>query len=398
MPSSSRRTFLLTTASVGIGSLAGCFSQSCSPGRSQHNSDISLSDDVQWPTQYHDAANTSYNPSANGPTGDVQLAWRYTTCNPTEVSAAISNGDAYFENQIINAQTGESTDEWGDTNSTPTLANGTAYVHSSDLEARDPTTGEIQWAYSIANTSNTTSSTVHDGTVYVVENSLFAVNSETGEERWTFGRPLDLQTPPAVRNQTVFLTTPDWTLYAVDTETGEERWNIQPDGGNGLAPPPAVANDLVYIIAEWETGTIQAVDPSDGSVAWTATTGMQIANKPAVTEASVFAVGNNDEGGAIVALNAETGERQWARTLGNESLVTVTASNETVYTGPEFANEDIPVYALDHVTGEDRWQFEVRSRDFGDYSESTLTGITVVDDYVFAVTSGGEVHAIMGQS
>jgi len=187
-------------------------------------------------------------------------------------------------------------------------------------------------------------------------------------------------------------------LYAVDTETGEERWNIQPEGGNGLAPPPAVANDLVYIIAEWETGTIQAVNPSDGSVAWTATTGMQIANKPAVTEASVFAVGNNDEGGAIVALNAETGERQWARTLGDESLVTVTASNETVYAGPEFANEDIPVYALDHVTGENRWQFEVRSRDFGDYSESTLTGITVVDDYVFAVTSGGEVHAIMGQS
>jgi len=392
MPSRSRQRFLATTATVSAGALTGCFSRSCSRRRTKHNTDISLPADARWPTQYYDAANTSYNPTADGPTGDVRLAWRYTTCRPSDVSVAVSDGSAYFGNLVISARTGKAANQWDDDDeSTPIVVDGTAYIHSDDLEARDATTGKIEWTYPLAS-SNRPSPTVSDGTVYVAGNNLHAVHSETGEHRWTAETPT-LGAPPAVGDGVVYSTDQNRTVHAVDTEAGEKRWSASATRPDGPAVPVA-ANGRVYFVASWETGQIQALDPADGSVVWTQTTEIQVSAPPAVTEERVFVVGENDEGGAVIALDAKTGQPQWEETRGSSRLVTVAASSETVYAGPQFAMDEPTIYALDQTTGESRWHFETRRRDFGDYDEATINGIVAADGHVFAATSGGEVHAI----
>jgi len=406
MPSSSRRTFLLATAAVGAGSLAGCSSRSCSPRRTQHNSDVSLSGDARWPTQYYDAANTSYNPSADDPTEGVQVAWRYTLCGPSDGNTIVTPETAYLENHVIDTQTGESAGEW-ESDSTPSISDGVVYfpvngpdMDTPQLRAQDSTTGETLWTADLAEGVRLLSPTIEGETVYTAAGDLYAMNRETGEERWRFEMPSETEATglPAVREETAYVPGDDYTLYAVDTETGDEKWQVTPIQKDGPGPIPSVANGLVYIAAtEDQMGEIRAINPTDGSIAWRHEIDSWLFPPVAVTEQRVFAVGGGDRG-LVTAVDAETGEGQWQQSFEDvPRLVTVAVGSENVYAGSMWANDDAPVYALDQATGEQQWQFETRPRDFGDYTERTVSAIAAVGEYVF-VTTSGEVYALVGQS
>jgi len=408
MPSSSRRTFLLATAAVGAGSLAGCFSRSCSPRRTQHNSDVSLSGDVRWPTQYYDAANTSYNPSADGPTAGVQVSWRYTLCGPSEASTIVSTETTHLEHHVIDTQTGENADEWTFSRSTPTINDGMTYspvggadVDGPQLQARDATSGEVRWMTGLPRYGYPSSPTVANETVYTAAGDLFAMDRETGEERWRFEIPseVDAVGPPAVREQTVYVADDDRTVYAVEAETGDERWRITPTQEGGPSPIPSVANGLVYIVINSdENSELKAVIPADGSVVWRHETKLSLYSPVAITERSVFVVGSDYEQGFVMALDPETGEQQWQEGVDNSRyLGTVAVGGENVYAGAINEVDTAPVYALDQATGEQQWQFETRPRDFGDYTRRTVSAIAAVGEYVF-VTTSGEVYALVGQS
>ena len=401
MPSSSRRKFLLTTAAVGAGSLAGCSSGSCSPRRTQYNSDLSLSGDARWPTQYYDAANTSYNPAADGPTEGVQVAWRYTLCLPSDASTIVSTETTHLENHVIDTQTGETTGEWTFSRSTPTVSEGVTYspVDGPQLQARDATTGEVLWMTDLPRNGDPFSPTVANETVYTAADDLCAMDRETGERQWQFEMPseADAVGPPAAREQTVYVADDDRALYAVDTGTGDEQWRVTPMKTGGPNLIPSVANDFVYIVGDNEIGEIQALNPVDGSVAWRHEIGSPAYSPIAVTEDSVFAVSGREQG-AVAALDAETGERQWQQAFDSVSyLATVAAGSENVYVGAIRTIDEAPVYALDQATGEQQWQFETRPRDFGDYRRRTVNAIAAVGEYVF-VTTSGEVYALVEQS
>lgn len=395
MPSSSRRKFLVATAVTGISGIAGCSrfrQQSCSPQRTQHETDIDLSEEAQWPTQYYDATNTSYNPSARDPTEGVQVAWRYTLCGPSDDGTIVTPETSYLQNQVIDTQTGESAGEW-ETDSTPSISDGAAYypVNNSDMDnpqlrARDSTTGETLWAADLPWGVSLPSPTIEGETVYIAAGDLYAMNRETGEERWRFEMPSETEATglPAVREETAYIPGDDYTLYAVDTETGDEKWQVTPIQKGGPGPIPSVANGLVYIaVTEDQMGEMRALNPTDGSIAWRHEIESWLFPPVAVTEQSVFAVGGGDRG-LVTAVDAETGERQWQQSFEDVlRLVTVAVGSENVYAGSMWAGDGAPVYALDQATGEQRWQFNTRPRDFGDYTEMIVNGIAAVDEYQY---------------
>ncbi|WP_343218064.1 PQQ-binding-like beta-propeller repeat protein (plasmid) [Haloplanus ruber] len=407
MPSSSRRKFLVATAVTGISGIAGCSRfQSCSPQRTQHETDIDLSEEAQWPAQYYDAANTCYNPSARDPTEGVQVAWRYTLCGPSDDGTIVTPETSYLQNQVIDTQTGESAGEW-ESDSTPSISDGAAYypVNDSDMDnpqlrARDSTTGETLWTADLPRGVSLPSPTIEGETVYIAADDLYAMNRETGEERWRFETPSETELTgiPAVREGTAYIFGEDYTLYAVDTETGDEQWQGTPVQSKGSSPIPSVANGLVYIApSEDKMGEVRALNPTDGSIAWRHEIDSWVFSPLAVTEQSVFAVCGGDRG-LVTAIDAETGERQWQQSFEDvPRLVTVAVGSENVYAGSMWASDDAPVYALDQATGEQRWQFNTRPRDFGDYRQMIVNGIAAVDEYVF-VTTSGEVYALQEQS
>lgn len=380
MPSHSRRTFLLATVATGLSGIAGCSrSQSCSPQRTQHETDISLSGDAQWPTQYYDSENTNYNPSARGPTEGVEVAWRYTICRPSEASTIVTPESTYLTNSVIDTQTGETAGEWPLSRAALTISNGIVYILVEDpevdgtqLQAREASTGNVVWTTGVLNSVTQASPTVADGTVYTASGDLCAMDRETGENQWRFetAPEADAMGPPAVRGQTVYIADPKPTVYAVDTETGEERWTISTGQAYDITIP-SVANDLVYFTSSGEGGRdeireIRAVNPTDGSSVWLHEVDSVADVSIAVTDDTVFAVGGNSDGGLITALDAATGERRWQTMLENsEYLGTVAVGGENVYTGAIQEFETAPVYAFDQATGEQQWQFETRPRDFG---------------------------------
>mgnify|MGYP002276954207 CR=1 FL=1 len=397
MPSSSRRRFLSTTAAMGLASFAGC-SQSCSPRRTQYTTDLSLKGG-QWPSRYYDATNANYNSGGSGPVGGVQVAWRYTTCGPSNASTTVQDGLAYFERHTLDAQTGESTTTWEtDAELTPTVVDGTVYARTPNLEARDATTGEVRWTYEIGNAPSPTAPAVSNGTAYAAGGSLYAVDSETGERRWAFQPPTTLATMPAVSEQTVYVASESRMLYAVDTETGDTRWETGHEQTGGPRIEATVANGLVYFVANSDTGTVRAYEPTDGSIAWEQTTGVSTGACLAVTESTIFLAGRRSDNGIVLALDAANGDPKWLSELTeSNALATVSVGRENVYTGSSVGGDEASVYALGRESGELRWEFATRSRDFGDYSEAKITGVAIVDEYVF-VTTSGEVYALVEQS
>lgn len=104
----------------------------------------------------------------------------------------------------------------------------------------------------------------------------------------------------------------------------------------------------------YNTGFARDVSPigSEPSVAWTADTDGPVWSSPIVADGSLY-VGSAD--GAVYALDAETGDREWSFSTDHrvEGTPAYTSNQEgaTVYVG----SYDEHVYAIDAETGDPRW-------------------------------------------
>jgi outer membrane protein assembly factor BamB len=141
------------------------------------------------------------------------------------------------------------------------VANGTVYVAGDDTAtyAFDAATGAEQWATTTGNSSGS-GPAVANGTVYVANESggLTALAAADGTVGWrgaiTATEPfVPADASPAVANGTVYAPASQ-TLAAFDATSGQRLFRFATDG---IVQPPAVANDSVYLTTS--SGTAYAL-------------------------------------------------------------------------------------------------------------------------------------------
>ena len=105
--------------------------------------------------------------------------------------------------------------------------------------------------------------------------ALFALEAASGAERWRYDTGGFVIGNPATAEGRVFVAT-NHALIGLDAATGQEVWRVE-DVESGLltAPPPAIADGVVYVfagggdvIADTESGVVVAVEAVSGSERW----------------------------------------------------------------------------------------------------------------------------------
>lgn len=154
---------------------------------------------------------------------------------------------------------------------------------------------------------------VADGTGYVVgRTSITAFDAESGSEEWVYEVGLtDGGSAPTVVGDTIFATPGDGYAYALSTD-GDFLWSEQLTAGNGtsrLTPRP-VGETVV--------------------------------------------VGDQRQ---VAGLAADSGEREWSRTVPGNGITGIVTDGERVYVSSFTSSADDPtVLALDGASGETVWR------------------------------------------
>ena len=136
----------------------------------------------------------------------------------------------------------------------------------------------------------------------------------------------------------------DGKLYAVNPDNGSVKWSA-PTGIIGYQSPSIGLDGTVYAASD-ET-TLCAFNPDDGSVKWKRKVAAFTATGPSIgSDGTVYVVG-----GILYALNPETGTPNWTFTAdGNTYRSPAIGDDGTIYLGAGYN-----VYALNSSTHTPKW-------------------------------------------
>ncbi|MDG5758055.1 PQQ-binding-like beta-propeller repeat protein [Natronococcus sp. A-GB1] len=158
------------------------------------------------------------------------------------------------------------------------VVDGVVYASSPDgIVALDAADGSTIWEYTDADANRPS---VVDDTVYVVDDELYALDAADGDVRWqTEIEPEDSTGTQTIAYGSAFVVA-DGTLYALDTDDGSVRWEL-----------------------ESITAETQGSDDEEAEFEFRSTT--------AAANGVVYALAADDDGGARLALDPETGDEVW---------------------------------------------------------------------------------------
>ena len=139
----------------------------------------------QWSMFHHDSAHTGYSTST-GPLTN-QTLWKFKTGNSVEYSS-------------------------------PSIANGVAYVGSQDrtFYALDAATGDKIWSYETGDAIDSYAA-VASGVVYIgsEDDYVYALDTKTGDKIWTYKTGADVESFTSVANGIVYIGSNDYYIYAI---------------------------------------------------------------------------------------------------------------------------------------------------------------------------------------
>lgn len=252
---------------------------------------------------------------------------------------------------------------------------------------------------------------VANGVAYVgsTDGHLYAVDMASGAQRWTDSTNARITSSPAVDDGGVFFTSYDGHLYRVDAATGKVQWKFATTGerrfagkhlhgyipiGETMPDPfdvylssPAVWHGTVYFGSG--DGHVYAVDARSGQRKWAFRTGNVVHASPAVVDGTVF-VGSWDT--YFYALDAASGRVKWRFKTGEDSVISnqtgiqssAAVANGVVY----FGCRDSKFYALDARTGQQKWSFDNKG-------SWVVSSPAIRDGVVYFVTSDSRLlHAL----
>ncbi|WP_242146026.1 PQQ-binding-like beta-propeller repeat protein [Sphingomonas sp. BAUL-RG-20F-R05-02] len=254
--------------------------------------------------------------------------------------------------------------------SAPIVADGKLFAVDVDatIHAFDATTGAKMWTADIAAGSKKKNraarfgggASFDDGKIFATDGlgDVVAFNAKDGKELWRVRPGGPLRNAPAVALGQLYVLTQDNQLYALSQADGSVVWtgsgSLETQGVFGVAAP-AVAQGTV--IAGFSSGELTAYRYENGRTLWQdalsrssiSTSVSSLADidaDPVIDRGTVFAVG---QGGRTVALEINSGQRQWEQNFAGISTPWV--AGEWLF----LVTDDARLVCLARSTGKVRW-------------------------------------------
>ncbi|MCT9097130.1 PQQ-binding-like beta-propeller repeat protein [Haloarchaeobius sp. HME9146] len=201
------------------------------------------------------------------------------------------------------------------------------------------------------------------GSVFVGGDAVYAFDAESGERRWRYQTGTFVPCAPAAVDGVVYTAHSDGAVLALDAETGEEVWTHETNHnlwssaltvhegtvyvGTAGTMPAVVSGDT----DESKAGLLVALDADSGDRQWRFEASDWFTG-PALGDGLVFA---GNEEGRFYAVDAETGQEQW-RWDAETFAAPPTYHDGTVYVGLHGSGACV---ALDAESGEVRWRTDL---------------------------------------
>ncbi|MEL6282511.1 MAG: PQQ-binding-like beta-propeller repeat protein [Pseudomonadota bacterium] len=220
-----------------------------------------------------------------------------------------------------------------------------------------------------------------------------------GSEKWRFKGTSPFRSAPAVSRGLAVVLSRDGQVIGLDVTTGERRWGvIGIEGGAAMlgGGAPAIAGEIVA--APFASGDLAVFRGSDGRRGWSeglgsARRGAAISLITDVSSAPVLHSGKIYAGsvaGRLVAFEANTGRRVWARDIGLYNRVW--ATERTLFA----VAEDGGVHALSAQTGQTIWSMNLPQYEDPEDRDGLLAygGPILVGGKIYVVSSDEKLYAI----
>jgi len=256
----------------------------------------------------------------------------------------------------------------------------------------DRGTGKQQWVYT-DNELRTVYCTpvVAGGRVFCGEGlhtdplcRLLCLDAATGQKLWEFRTQSHTEGTPVVADGRVYFSAGDDGLFCL-TVDGVEVWHYRgKEQGLHVDTPVVLADGKVYAGSGYNTYAAFCLDAATGNEVWKKELPYRSFGNPLASGDRVFfGVGTGrltedlnpevEQGhppevkpaGAVLCLNAATGDAIWQHDLDRAAHTQLSADGRTVFA----ACRDGWLYALDRGTGKRRWRF--------DYGTPLTTGTAV---------------------
>jgi len=187
--------------------------------------------------------------------------------------------------------------------------------------------GTLRWRYETDHVVYSSPAIDDDGTVYCGshDGNLYALYPDNGSLKWKFPTGDYIRVSPCIGDDgTIYVVSNDNYLYAVNPD-GSEKWKTNVGAGTS----PTIGQDGTIYAG---SGTLNAVDPADGSVKWTYNVPGNIrGGTPCNSADGTIYFGTHDTG-FFVALNAD-GTEKWRRYIGPCEFAPIIDDNGAIYIG-----------------------------------------------------------------
>jgi outer membrane protein assembly factor BamB len=356
---------------LGAFVLAGCGSggshaSTASGSSSGANGGGSPGANIAWPLFGRVPERTHYLPARERVLDPpLRQAWSINTHGLIEFPPAVANGVAYVVNKYGNAKAVRLRDRkilWErviDPRDSGNPRDVTAPVYydgrvffaylGGDLVAVDAASGRQVWKRNLHAHLESSPMAV-GGSLYLGDDQtdVVALRASDGKVRWQFNSPGAIKASPSYHDGRLYVADYEGSMFCLEAASGRPVWRtnttrVPPFGKGGFFSSPAIAFGHVY--AARDDGTVFAFHLKDGKVAWSFATGDFVYGSPAVarvpgTPPSVY-IGS--ENGRFYALDALTGKQRWHYEVGGPVPGTATVIGHTVYTSSFKTGETIGI-------------------------------------------------------
>ncbi len=254
----------------------------------------------------------------------------------------------------------------------PVVGGGRIYTIDTvgTVRAFDPRNGGQVWSTScgedINRGSNYGGGVAYDnGRVYATNGSGYvaALDAATGGAAWTVKPGGPLRGAPAVAADAVYVISQDNQRYSLQAANGVQNWSsaaaLDIAGVFGSAAPAVAAGTVV---AGFSSGELNAYRYENGRQVWQDTLSRtsistsvaslsDIDADPVIDSGQVFSIG---KGGRMVALELNSGQRQWEQNIAG--IATPWVAGEWVFV----VTDEGQLMALHRNTGRARWITQLR--------------------------------------
>jgi outer membrane protein assembly factor BamB len=250
------------------------------------------------------------------------------------------------------------------------VVQSSAFSSSGWVYCLDRATGRPLWTFNDGGRMKDvfSSPAVADDKVYIGEGfhqhrgcKLYCLDAASGAKLWEFPTDSHTESSPCVVAGKVFFGAGDDGLFCLDAATGKPRWHLT---GLHVDASPLVVGGRVYCGSgrgdTYKDTVLFCLDADSGHEYWRVPTALPVWGTPAVDGGHMFAgVGNGNfldsedpPAGAVLCLDAKTGEHVWSVHVQDSVLTRIVGDAQSVY----FGSRDGFCYSVDRRSGQLRWK------------------------------------------